>query len=100
MKQNLYDMIPAIGEQTGYVDSIIDEQFPHIAEKIWIMWGSEECMNYIENLVNYSPTADRPERQGFPFQALIELNIILDEHQKQFPNIKTELTHRVNTPWS
>lgn len=99
MRQTLYDMLPAIGEQTGYIDSIIDVDFPHIAEKIWLFWGEPECMSYLDELLNYSHSKDRPSRQGFPFQAIVELNIVMEEHQRQFPNIRSNYKFRTEEPW-
>lgn len=101
LPQSLFEMLPAIGEQMGSIDSIIDERFPHISKKIIFLWGSTECLQYIENdLLHHSPTPDRPIRQGFPLQVLLELDIIHKEHQRQFPHITSDLIIRKNDPWS
>lgn len=99
MEQLLYDMLPELGEKMGSADSIIDARFPHIAKNIIIMWGSSECMDYLDSLINYTPTSDRPDRQGFPFHAIIELNHIMSIHQEKFPTIKSRYSIRANDPW-
>lgn len=97
--KNLFEMLPTLGEHTGYIDSIIDVDYPHISKKIILMWGSNECVDYIESLINYSHSHDRPMRQGFPLQALLELQFVLDEHVRQFPYMKSELMKSMEDPW-
>lgn len=97
----VFDMLPTLGEQMGSADSIIDEQFPHIAKKILFLWGSQECVDYIEqDLLHFTPTPERPERAGFPLQVLLELDIILNEHIKRFPLYRSSLKDRQNDPWN
>jgi hypothetical protein len=98
--KTLFELLPALGEQTGYIDSIIDVDFPHISKNIITMWGSAECLVYIERTINYSHEPDRPIRQGFPLQVIIELQIALNEHMRQFPDIQSDFTHRKNDIWS
>lgn len=100
MFQKMYDLVPEIGEQTGMIDSIIDVQYPHIARKLSLFWGEPECLNEIENLLNYSYDPNRPVRQGFPPEVFRELYIILDKHRKEFPKVKNDLTHRIEDPWA
>lgn len=100
MLQSLYKLVPEIGEQTGMIDSVIDVQYPHVARKLCLFWGEPEFLIEIDNLLNYSYDPERPVRQGFPPEVFKELYILLDAHRKAFPNVKTDLTHRIDNPWS
>lgn len=85
---SVFELVDTLGEQLGSVDSTIDELFPHIAKKILFLWGSPECVQYLDELIHFRPTSDRPTRQGFPLQAILELDIILKAHHKEFPQYK------------
>lgn len=99
-KDNLFDLVPEIGEQMGCLDSVIDHQFPHIAEIILSLWGSSECMDYLDELLNYVPDVQRPHgRQGFPFPAMRELTIIQQYHVSEFPNLDSQWKRRSDNPW-
>ena len=95
----LYDMLPELGESLGSADSIIDEQFPHIAKKLIYLWGSKECMEELEDLINFIPSDDRPTRMGFPFYAIQELVTLQEIHHKQFPNLNTKFSNRSKDVW-
>ena len=78
----------------------IDLNFPHIAEKILLLWGSSECMDYLEELLNYVPTSERPElRQGFPFAVMTELSVIQNHHIAQFPETECNWKRRRDNHW-
>jgi len=96
----LFKLIPEIGEERGSADSVIDHQFPHIAEKILWLWGEPECMEYLENLINWSPDESRKDRQGFPFAVIIELNIIRRVHHERYPHLNTTYSARKKDPWN
>lgn len=99
LPDNLYDLVPEIGATTGFIDSKIDVDYPHITKTIILLWGSPECLNYIDSLLNYSASKDRNVRQGFPFVVLTELSCVLQEHRRQFPNIHADVTHRIDDAW-
>ena len=98
--QKLYDLVPEIGEKTGMIDSYIDVNYPHIAKKLLLLWGEPECLMELDNLLNYSYSPDRPNRQGFPLQVMTELFIILEKHHKEFPKVKADIIHRIEDPWA
>lgn len=95
----LFELIPDIGEQMGSIDSVLDEQFPHISKIILYLWGSEECLAYIEELLNFIPTPERPFRKGFPFQALKELLIVMEYHNSKFPYMRSATKARKENFW-
>lgn len=95
--KTLQELVPALGEKAV---SEIDLNFPHIAEKILVMWGSSECMDYLEELLNYVPTPERPKsRQGFPFTVMTELSVIHNYHISQFPETECTWKRRKDNPW-
>lgn len=53
----------------GLPESCIEQQFPHIAEKLTVVWPSEACALYISDLV----VNRREARQGFPQEVLEDL---------------------------
>jgi len=55
---------------------VLREKFPHILERIELMWGSIELNNYLERTL----TTDRSDRQGFPKDVIKALGQIHHEH--------------------
>jgi hypothetical protein len=53
----------------GLPESRIEQLFPHIAEKLTVVWPSEACALYISDLV----VNRRESRQGFPQEVLDDL---------------------------
>jgi hypothetical protein len=53
----------------GLPESCIEQQFPHIALKLSLVWPSDACAMYIADLV----VNRREERQGFPKEVLEDL---------------------------
>lgn len=98
--KTLFELVPEIGIERGSGDSIIDEQFPHIKEKLLLLWGSRECMEYLQSLIEYSVSTDRSGRQGFPFHAVVELNIIRRVHHRDFSHEDTTFAMRQNDIWN
>ena len=98
--KTVFELLPELGEELGCIDTTIDEQFPHIKEKILFLWGSVECADYLDSLLNYAPDPQRPNsRQGFPFQTVRELNIIQREHDRLFPYSNSVYRQRKDNPW-
>lgn len=85
----IQDLDPTIEE------SILESRYPHIVKKLLLIWGSEECIKYIEHdLFHHTPTPERPMREGFSLEVLIEIDKLLHKHIEQFPNIKSETGNR------
>lgn len=95
----IYDLVPLIGDKTGSIESIIDKQYPHVAKKIYLMWGSTECLDFLEGLINFTPTPDRPHRQGFPFEVMTEIHLIIEQHQNDFPFMYSKMRGRETDVW-
>lgn len=56
----------------GLPESTMEQKFPHIAQKLTVLWGSEACALYINNLA----IVDRGGRQGFPVELLEDLMML------------------------
>lgn len=93
-KSQLKSLVPRLEE-----DNVLEEQFPHVVDNLILFWGEPEFLDQLERLLKYSYDPSRPNRSGFPFKAIQELEFILQEHIRMFPNIDTEYTKRMNDPW-
>ena len=89
---SLSTLVPGLG-------SAIDDTFPHIAEKIIALWGSGLCMDFLDELMHYHPTDDRPSREGFTLEVIQELSTIYAYHVKKHPFVMCDNTRRRENPW-
>ena len=86
----LCDLVPEARED-GSETTLIEKQFPHISDHIEHLWSTLDCLNYLEELMHWHPTPERPERQGFPLRVIMELGTIYRAHILAFPD---RLTNR------
>lgn len=97
----LTELVPRILEVQGH--SHIDDDYPHVAKNLALFWGTDLFDQYLETIVMSYPTADRPERQGFPYEVLRELRLVAEAHSAQFPqfgisiNVYGNFTRNPNT---
>lgn len=72
--------------QTEEVTELIDSlsNFPHIQYKLRLYWGYKECRDYLASL----PMTTRPKRQGFPLDAIIAIDKLIDLHDLEYPRLK------------
>lgn len=63
---------------------MLDEQFPHILEKIVTLWDTPEAEPYLAELLR--PNAGRFDREGFPDEAWDEILHLQVLHGKQYPH--------------
>jgi hypothetical protein len=97
--KKLYQLVPEIIQENTDSESILDAQFPHVAQTILSMWGSSECVDYLESLTEYDVQLDRPERSGFPFPAVVEINTVLEAHIAAFPEFQGVIGQRGSNIW-
>ena len=83
----------------GIEHSAIDAEFPHVSKKLLSLWGTGECMDYLEDLLNYEPSAERPQREGFPFGVMRELQVVQHYHIEQYPEVQCRHKTRKDNPW-
>ena len=59
--------------------------FPHVVSRVDATWGSQECRDYLVELLRQS---DRINRQGFPAVAFRAIFDLLDLHDIRFPGFR------------
>lgn len=65
---------------------IINSYYPHIGNKLSLLWGYTEFNNYIATLF----LDDRDgKRSGFPYEHMRALLTIAETHKRMFPNLLT-----------
>ena len=65
-----------------YPDSVVKERFTRIWEKVDEIWGTQECINYLDELVVID---DGKDRQGFDLTVMSELLCLAELHNKTYP---------------
>ena len=74
--------IPEIKIVIDEAGSFIDIWFPHVSKKIVCSWGTQDFREYVNTLFY---TTRNTTRQGFPLEVLTELSVVVELHQKLFP---------------
>ena len=93
----VYELVADLRKSAS--ESLIDKDFPHIAEKIKYLWGTIELLEQLEPMLQWHPTEERPNRAGFPMEVVTEITVILNYHYKKFPFIRTERYNTLNDVW-
>ncbi len=65
----------------------INQAFPHIGKKLQTFWGYPEFALYMSSLLQDTRNGSR---KGFPFDVLMALNGLSEEHEKEFPQLTTQ----------
>ena len=60
----------------------VNQRFPHIGEKLQLLWGTPELPKYMNGL--FQDTRDG-QRRGFPFDILMSLQSLADVHKRAYP---------------
>ncbi|SNX59070.1 hypothetical protein SAMN06296273_0507 [Nitrosomonas ureae] len=82
---SLKKSINEFGDHLGDKESLLEKNYPRIAEIIQLHWGYKEIYQYINKLLVVDKNRDR---QGFPVQVLQEIYKLQEIHEKLFPNLK------------
>lgn len=82
---SLKKSINEFGDYLGDKESLLEKNYPRIAEIIQLHWGYKEIYQYISKLLVVDKNRDR---QGFPVQVLQEIYKLQEIHEKLFPNLK------------
>lgn len=85
--KTILDLVPELGDK-----SLLQERTPHVVKNLIDFWGTSFFVDYVNLITNYTPTKDRPLRQGFPFDSMMELQKIVDKHNEKFPHYKVEIS--------
>jgi hypothetical protein len=67
---------------TSKAYAFVQEQFPHIAERLKLFWGYPELVTYVHNLLLDTRTG---VRKGFSLDVVTALNNLLERHHVEFP---------------
>ncbi|NTV96514.1 MAG: hypothetical protein HGA75_14045 [Thiobacillus sp.] len=69
------------------------DQYPRIIDMTALLWNEPDGFRkYFDELLN----DDRGDRQGFPFEVLMEIGNIREEHERQHPDRKAVLDLRLD----
>lgn len=60
----------------------IEARYPHIAAKMIAYWGGKQFLPYLNSLL----IDDRGDRDGFAFDALLEMQMLKEVHLDAFPH--------------
>jgi hypothetical protein len=60
----------------------INDAFPHIGAKLRTFWGHAEFAPYMDSLLQ---DTRHGARKGFPFEVLMALSSLSDEHDEAYP---------------
>ena len=60
----------------------IQEKMPHIAEKVFLMWGYPELRTYLLSLMNDTRGGTRA---GFPYDIAQAILKLMELHDEQYP---------------
>ena len=72
----------------------LGEHFPHVLNKLQELSGNESFYEYVDTLLLVEDS--RESRKGFPFEAIQEINRIVEQHETVFYLIK----HKPIDIWS
>ena len=99
IEENLYPRISESILQAGVrFPEFLSKNFARILQRIEILWGEKEAINYLESLFFENIPDDKKNlphrsdhttrtRQGFPIEAVQEIVLLKQIHQLQFPSI-------------
>jgi hypothetical protein len=60
------------------------DKFPHIQAELDMFWGKKEGRDFLTSLT----VSNRPNRAGFPFEAVIAIDDLIDLHDLEYPKFK------------
>jgi hypothetical protein len=67
----------------GLPEATVEQQFPHIAQKLTLIWRSEAFGLYVKNLV----VNDRDTRQGFPEEVVEDLMLLYEINEMRLRGV-------------
>lgn len=78
LKNTIEEFSASLGDQ----ESVLDRDYPRIAEQIQLLWGYPEFYRYLERLLVMEKER---ERGGFPLEVMLELSQLQEIHEHLFP---------------
>lgn len=77
----IHALIPQL--ENKHLDAM--SRFPHIIEKLNLVWGFKEGSEYLRSLT----VDDRGGRQGFPADMLFTIHRLIELHDEKYPQYST-----------
>lgn len=99
----LKNSIKAFKTYLGDKESVLDTNYRRVADMIELHWGYKEFYLYINKLLIVEKETNR---QGFPLEALEEIYVLQEIHEKIFPGMKqqlmsdTNISHSINKSYN
>jgi len=78
LKKTIKEFSALLGDK----ESLLDQNFKHLAQKIELHWGYDEFYPFMEKLM--LDTRDG-QRAGFPLEVLEEITMLHEIHAKLYP---------------
>lgn len=70
------ELLQHLGDHADAYPIELEQQFPHIVARIADLWGTHHMESYLQSLI----VSDRPKRQGFPVEVIMEIYMIYETH--------------------
>lgn len=87
-------MLELLGDYADKYPKTLEQEFPHVFEKLLELWGTDPMYAYLDELV----MSKRPGRRGFPEAAAMEVWEISTAYNKLYPRAEQESP--LNDLWS
>jgi hypothetical protein len=71
----------------GDSESILDNEYKNISERIELHWGYVEFYEFIAQILVVEKDRDR---SGFSYEAILEINKLQEIHEQVFPGLKSK----------
>jgi len=78
----------SLAEAGAKFPEFLEKNFARILKRVELSWGQQEAPSYINSLFLGTDTS-RTERRGFPAEAMTELMLLAQVHQRFFPVVDT-----------
>lgn len=79
-------MIELLGEHADKYPKSIEQNYPHVFEKLLELWGTTAMQSYLDDLM----MSKRPGRQGFPDASAAEIWALSAAYAKLYPPAESD----------
>ncbi len=79
----------------GKPESSLEQQFPHIAQKLCAVWRSEACALYLKDLL----VSERNTRRGFPADVVEDLLLLYGVNERLVRRAREAEPPETPDPW-
>ena len=86
---------PPPPQTDGRPESTLEQQFPHIAQKLTCVWPSEACAQYLSDLM----VTERNTRKGFPADIVEDFLMLFAINEILMRRARTPPANNAGDPW-